>query len=238
MIDEPETLGRYEILQGLGHGGFGTVYKAWDPVLEIEIALKVLDPHLASRDPTLVQGSLREARVAVGLHHPHIVRIYDVGEAEDTFHIAMHYLPGPSLADVTGREVPMSVARTMELLHPVAEALDYAHARDLVHRDVKPANIIFDEEGRFVLVDFGLVRATEGTSYVSLSGRVVGTVQCAAPEQLSALRAEEEGPATDVHALGIVAYQMLTRQVPFDGDTTAVIGSRLHDPPPSSRELN
>ena len=98
MIDEPETLGRYEILQGLGHGGFGTVYKAWDPVLEIEIALKVLDPHLASRDPALVQGFLREARVAAGLHHPNIVTIYELGEEQGQLYIAMRYLPGPSLA--------------------------------------------------------------------------------------------------------------------------------------------
>ena len=130
---------------------------------------------LIIRNGTIVDGTGAQAyrgdvAVAEG-------KIAAVGEVEGTYYIAMHHLPGPSLADVIRREAPMSVARAVELLEPLAKALDHAHARDLVHRDVKPANAIFDEEGRPVLVDFGLVKAAEKTSYVCLSGRLPGTTE-------------------------------------------------------------
>ena len=238
MATEPRKFGKYLIHEEVGRGGFGTVFRATDTALDLEIALKLLDTHLAARDPALVQGFVREGRVAARLTHPSIVRVYDVGDLDGVRFIAMQYLSGGSLAAVIGREAPMTAARVVELLRPIAEALDFAHDQGFVHRDVKPGNIIFDDPRRPVLVDFGLVRAAEGTTYLSLSGRMPGTVQYAAPEQLSALRAQEVGPATDVYALGIVAYQMLTGQVPFDGDTAAVIGSQLNDPPPAPRRLN
>ncbi len=240
--EKVRRLGKYEVGEQLGEpGGFGTVYKTWDTVLYIHVALKVLDPLLARRDPVFVQNFLNEARTAAGLNHPGIVRIFDVSEDQGTYFIAMQYLPGATLAEIITREAPMRVTRVTELLRPIAAALDYAHGRQppLIHRDVKPQNIILGEEGQPVLCDFGLVHAAKGTSYSSLSGRTIaGTAQYAAPEQLSTQRINEVGPATDVYALGIVAYEMLTGRVPFDGETAAVIGSQLADPPPPPRTLN
>jgi serine/threonine protein kinase len=174
-----KTLGKYEILEKIGRGGFATVYKARDPNLEQVVAVKVLRGDYANR-PDVVQRFLNEARKAVKLRQRSIVRIYTVGEDDGVPYIAMEYLPGGTLAGrLHGEPLPLDAA--IAVVEQVAAALDHAHKRDLVHRDVKPTNVLFDEEGHAVLVDFGLVKSlaesgmtTEGTSLGTPTYAVIG----------------------------------------------------------------
>ena len=237
-------LGKYEILEEIGHGGFATVYRARDPDLDREVAIKVLDPALM-RDPSLVERFRREARAAARLRHPSIVRIHEISDAEGMLAIVMELLPGPSLAKIIEREAPLPVKRAVELLRPLAEALDYAHAQGLVHRDVKPSNALLDEQGRPVLTDFGLVKAAEesGSSTVSLTlsqtGMTLGTPAYMAPEQADPDAGGAVDYRADLYSLGVIAYEMLAGGVPFQGNTPlAVAMGHVMKAPPSPRALN
>ena len=233
-------LGKYEILEEIGRGGFATVYKDLDPGLQRQVALKVLHPHLAGDRP-FVERFLREARAAASLNHPHIVTIYEVGEEQGDYYIAMQYLSGPSLMDIIANEAPVGVERAVELLTPVAQALDYAHGRGFIHRDVKPSNIVLDEEGRPVLTDFGLVRAEEdaSTATLSMTGMTLGTPQYMAPEQADPDYEGELDGRCDVYALGVVAYELLTGRPPFRGKTPLkVLMAQVSKPPPRPQEVN
>ena len=227
-------MGKYELLEELGRGGFATVYKARDPSLDRPIALKVLRGGYKDR-ADVVKRFLDEARRAAGLRHGGIVRIFEVGDVKGQPYIAMEYLPGGALsARLTGDPLPFDAA--LAILEQVADALDYAHKRDLVHRDVKPANILFDDEGRAVLVDFGLVKSLV-ESGLTIEGASLGTPHYMAPEQ-----AQPNAPVdarTDVYALGVVAYEMFAGQVPFKADTPlAVLNAHLQAMPPDPRTIN
>jgi serine/threonine-protein kinase len=232
-------LGKYEIIDEIGRGGFATVYRARDPHLDRQVALKVLDPLLLGH-PDLIERFRREARAAASLRHPHIVRIYEIVEADGRLALVLELLPGPSLAGVIESEAPMPLASAIALLRPLADALDYAHSRGLVHRDIKPSNAILDEKGQPVLTDFGLVKAVEesGSSAISLtlsqSGLTLGTPAYMAPEQADPKRSNPVDFRADLYSLGVMAYQMLTGQVPFQGDTPLVvaIGHLMEEPPP------
>ncbi|MBL7182837.1 MAG: serine/threonine protein kinase [Anaerolineae bacterium] len=229
-----QTLGKYQILAEIGRGSFATVYKALDPELQREIALKVLDPRLAC-DEVFVQRFLREARSAANLQHPNIVVVHEVGEVEGTYFIAMAYLPGLPLVELIANEAPVTVERAIELLSPIAEALDYAHGQGFIHRDVKPSNIILDARGQPVLTDFGLVRAGDVSSLSSL-GTPIGTPYYMAPEQASG---EPVNRRVDLYSLGVVLFEMLTRGVPFQADTpVAVLYQHVHEIPPDLSTLD
>ena len=231
----PHKLGKYEILERVGDGGFGIVYHARDPKLDRQVAIKVLRSDLASA-PDFVDRFRREARLAASLRHPNIVSIIEVNDdAEGHLYLVMDYLPGGSLAQQMETDKPMQLSRAVEVLGPIAEALDYAHSRNIIHRDVKPANIMFGEDGKPVLTDFGLVKSTLETG-TTTTGITLGTAEYMAPEQI---QGKEVGPATDLYALGIMAYQMLTGRAPFKGNTPFDVQSKhVHDAPPDPRTLN
>jgi len=209
------TLGKFEIVEELGKGGFGTVFKAKDTVLERFVALKVLHPYLME-DPVYVARFRREAKTAAGLEHLNIVPIYEVGEVEGRHFIAMRLLQGENLRTVLAeRDEPLPVPEALTVLGAIAVALDYAHERGVIHRDVKPSNIFVTSDGA-VLTDFGIVRVLSEASAATATGQALGTPEYMAPEQILG---RDVSPHTDVYALGVVAYQMLTGDVPFTGTT-------------------
>ena len=220
-----QTLGKYRILEELGHGGFATVYRALDTTLEREVALKVLDP-LLMRDEAFVARFQQEARAAASLEHPHIVPIYEVGEGDGRLFIAMRLVRGPSLAQRLATQGRFPWEETLDILRQVSDALAYAHEEDVIHRDIKPHNILLDERSGAMLSDFGFARLV-GTSSLtqSLSGGIVGTPAYIPPEIWEGVKAT---PATDVYALACVAYEMLTGEVLFAGETPMVV-MRAHD---------
>ena len=228
-------LGKYELLEKIGEGGFGIVYKARDPLLEREVAIKILRADIASA-PDFVERFRREARLAASLRHPNIVSVIEVGEQEGRYYLVMEYLEGQVLSEQLRDGKPLPLHQAVEILRPLAEALDYAHGRGLVHRDVKPSNVILCDGGkRPVLTDFGLVKSTS-ESGLTTTGVSLGTVEYMAPEQILG---QEPGPAADQYALGVVAYQMFTGQVPFPGKTPFEIQSgHVNQQPPDPCKLN
>ncbi|MCK4314898.1 MAG: protein kinase [Anaerolineae bacterium] len=232
-------LGKYEILEEIGRGGFAVVYKARDTVLDRVVALKVPHPYWTA-DPGFAARFRQEARTAANLRHSNIVTVYDTGEAEGQLYIAMEHLPGRTLRELLEVEGALSLEQALPILEQVAEALDYAHGQGVVHRDVKPGNVIVEETTRGVqvtLLDFGLVKAMEGSTALTSQGTLLGSPEYMAPEQADPERAAEIGPATDRYALGIVAYQMLTGRVPFPGNVPATLVAHMQNAPPDPRSI-
>ena len=229
MAEDTQQLGKYRILEELGRGGFATVYRALDTTLEREVALKVLDP-LLMRDETWVEHFHREAKAVARLKHSHIVTIYEIGEAGGRLFIAMELVEGPGLNDFIAERGHLSWGETLNILAQVADALEYAHGEGILHRDLKPGNILLDLRRGVVLTDFGFARLVgESSMSVSVSGGVVGTPQYIAPE---VWRDENPCPQTDLYALGCVVYEMLTGEVLFLGKTpAAVMTKHLMDGP-------
>jgi serine/threonine-protein kinase len=233
------TLGKYEIVEEIGRGGIAVVYKARDTTLGRVVALKVLDLYWA-KDPSFVTRFHQEARAAANLRHPNIVTVYEAGEADGQLFIAMEYLQGRTLRELLEVEGALALERALPILEQIADALDAAHGQGIIHRDVKPGNVIVEETGRGVwvtLTDFGLVKAMAGSTALTSTGTLLGSPEYMAPEQAGPERAAEVGPAADRYALGIVAYQMLTGRVPFPGNTPATLNAHEHKPVPQPRSL-
>ena len=223
--------GRYVVRELLGAGGMAAVFLADETGLDRPVAIKVLPPEL-SRDEGLVARFQREAKTAAKLDHPHIIPIHRVESEAGLHYFVMKYVPGRSLDDLLEAERP-GVETATRILREAASALGHAHARGVVHRDVKPANIMLDADDRVVLTDFGISKAGEST-HLTQTGTIVGTPHYMAPEQ--ALGGEIDGRA-DQYALGIVAYQMLTGQCPFVGESAhTIIYRHIHDVPPPLAE--
>jgi serine/threonine protein kinase len=234
MNQFPRCIGKYEIQTELGRGGFALVYKARDPLLDRDVAIKVLHAKW-SNSPEIIERFRREAQSVAALRHPHIVTIYDIDELEDgQVYLVMEYLPGLSLAKVLEQEQTLSTDQCLICLGQIADALDCAHERGLIHRDVKPQNIMVErrQEDRLhcVLTDFGLVKALQDSS--TLTSAPLGTAAYMAPEQIMHDLKDQVGPATDVYALGIVAYRMLCGRLPFVGDYATVLVAQISEPPP------
>jgi formylglycine-generating enzyme required for sulfatase activity/serine/threonine protein kinase len=232
-------LGKYEILEEIGRGGFAVVYMARDIELDRLIALKVLKPYWTD-EPGFVTRFRREARVAARLRHPNVVTVHETGEAEGQLYIAMEYLPGRTLRQFLEAEGALSLEQALPILEQVADALDYAHAQGVVHRDVKPSNVVVEETERGMratLMDFGLVKAMAESAALTSQGTLLGSPEYMAPEQADPNRAAEIGPATDRYALGIVAYQSLTGRVPFPGNTSATLNAHLNLEPPEPQAI-
>lgn len=218
-------LGKYRILGEIGKGGFATVYRALDTTLDREVALKVLDP-LLMRDATWVTRFQREAKAVARLKHPHIVTIYEIGEAEGRLHIAMELVEGPALNQRIAEQGRLPWDEAMEILSQVAGALDYAHSQKVLHRDLKPANILLDPLKGALLTDFGFARLVgESTVSVSISGGIVGTPAYIAPEVWDG---EGTTAQTDLYALACIFYEMVIGQVLFCGPTPMAV-MRAHD---------
>jgi len=230
-MTEPKRIGKYEILEEIGRGGFATVYKAHDTELDRAVALKLPHPQLTT-DPMFIQRFRQEARTAAGLRHPHVVTIHDVGEEAGQHYLAMEFLTGRTL-DKPVAAGPLPVEQAISIVKQIASALDAIQGRNLVHRDIKPGNIIVDEAGQATLLDFGIVRAVEGTR-LTQTRTVLGTPEYMAPEQAEIEEAAEVDWRADIYALGVVAYQMLVGQPPFAGRSpTAVLYKHVHEPPPA-----
>jgi serine/threonine protein kinase len=231
---QARRLGSYELIRRLGEGGMARVYLARDIRLGREVAIKVLEPHLAER-PGFRERFLREARVAASLDHPHIVPLYDFGESDSLLYLVMPYVSGGSLQDMLKR-APMPVAEVVSYGSQIADALDYAHQRKVIHRDVKPANMLVHADGRLMLSDFGLAKILDTSRpNVSRGHPDAGTPEYMAPEQIEGHTDER----SDVYALGVVLYLLLTGHLPFTGSTSSAVMEghlyRLPDPP---RQLN
>ena len=229
------TLGKYEQVEEIGRGGFGVVYKAVDP-LDRPVALKLLQTSLLS-DPVAVQRFEREARVAARLRHENIVLIYEIAEFEGSFYIAMEYLDGQSLDKLIGSAAPLALEKVGAILAQIGAALDFAHTKGVIHRDVKPSNIIVSPEGHATLTDFGLVKVMNDQS-LSMS-MVVGTPEFMAPEQAEPRPDWPQDGRIDVYALGMVCYQMITGKSPYNGDTPlAVFRAKLDRSVPEPSSMN
>jgi serine/threonine-protein kinase len=212
--------GRYRIQRKLGAGGMADVYLAEDQELGRRVAIKILNGRHAN-DDQFIERFRREAKNAAALNHPNIVSIYDRGEAEDTYYIAMEFLDGRTLKElvVSRGAAPINVA--IEYARQILSALRFAHRHGIVHRDIKPHNVLVDAEGRVKVTDFGIARA--GTSQMTETGSIVGTAQYLSPEQA---RGGEVDPRSDLYSLGVVLYELLTGKTPFDGETPVEIAMK------------
>jgi len=229
----PTLIGRFQIRAKLGAGAFGTVYRAYDPQLDREVALKVPNPGTLDR-PQRIKRFLREAQSAAGLRHPHIVPIFDAGKDAERYYIASAFIAGKKLSD-TVDENGTGFERAARLCRELAEALAYAHEQGIVHRDVKPDNIMVDKNDRIHLMDFGLAARQDDESKLTSDGSVMGTPSYMAPEQAMGQKGEAQ-PAADQYSAGIVLYELLTGNVPFRGPPAVVIHNQIHtEPEPPTR---
>jgi eukaryotic-like serine/threonine-protein kinase len=220
---------RYELLEICGTGGMSTVYKAHDQLLERNVALKVLHPHYGD-DEEYVERFRREARAVAQLSHPNIVTVIDRGEADGHQFIVFEFIDGENLKELVGRTGPLPVRRALELGIAVADGLAFAHEHGLVHRDVKPQNVLLNGDGEAKVTDFGIARSLDVERGVTQTGTVMGTSNYLSPEQANG---QPVTPATDVYSLGVVLFEMLTADVPFPGENfVAVAMKHLNDTPP------
>ncbi|MDX6570901.1 MAG: eukaryotic-like serine/threonine-protein kinase [Gaiellales bacterium] len=224
--------GRYRVLGRLGVGGMATVYLAEDSSLGRKVALKVMAERYAE-DGEFVERFRREAQAAARLNHPNIIAVYDRGEADGRPYIAMEYLQGRTLKQVIQAEGPLPPERAIAIAMQVLAGLRYAHEHGVVHRDVKPHNVLVGDDGRIKVTDFGIAHA--GDPQMTEVGSIVGTAQYLSPEQA---RGRSVGPQTDIYSLGVVLYEMLAGRVPFEGDSSVAIAMQhVSDQPPPLRSL-
>ena len=217
MLKEGVILGeRYEIISRIGSGGMADVYKAKDHKLNRMVAVKVLKPEFRE-DKTFIRKFRTEAQAAAGLSHPNIVNVYDVGEDRGVYYIVMELVEGITLKDYIDRKGKLSVKEATSIAIQVSLGLEAAHNRNIVHRDVKPQNIIISTDGKVKLSDFGIAKATSSNT---ISSNVMGSVHYSSPEQV---RGGYSDYKSDIYSLGITMYEMVTGRVPFDGDTTVAI---------------
>jgi eukaryotic-like serine/threonine-protein kinase len=226
--------GRYELGRLLGAGGMAEVYEGHDRLLARRVAVKILLAQYA-HDPAFLERFRREAQAAAALSHPNIVSVYDTGSDGDIWFIVMELVAGNTLRDLIHLHGPVHPARAAEICSEVAGALAVAHARGIVHRDVKPGNVMLTTEGKVKVMDFGIARATAVPSITQTSA-VVGTAQYISPEQAQGLEAD---PRSDLYSLGCCLYEMVTGQVPFTGPTPVAIAYRhIQEDPTPPRALN
>ncbi|MEA2412870.1 MAG: eukaryotic-like serine/threonine-protein kinase, partial [Thermoleophilaceae bacterium] len=224
--------GRYEIERRLGSGGMADVYCARDAQLGRQIALKVLHRRFA-RDTEFVERFRREASAAAGLQHPNVVGVFDRGEYDGTYYIAMEYLPGRTLKDVIRAEAPLDQLRAIDYGIQILQAASFAHRRGVIHRDFKPHNVIVGADDRLKVTDFGIARA--GASEMTETGSIMGTAQYLSPEQAQGQRV---GAPSDLYSIGVVLFEMLTARVPFTGESAVSIALKhVSEEPPPLRSL-
>jgi serine/threonine-protein kinase len=234
--DDPRlgtVIAGYRIEERIGRGGMGVVYRAQHLNLQRRAAIKIIAPDLAESEG-FRERFTREARIAAALQHPNIVTVYDAGEVDGMLYLAMQFIRGEDLAAILRRDVRLRPYRAIDVCRQVASALDAAHAMGLIHRDVKPANVLIEGRNAF-LTDFGLTKQTGTNAQLTRAGDMVGTIHYVAPEQIEGRRVSAR---SDVYALGCLLYHCLSGQVPFAHETdVAVIYAHLSEQPPKLSEL-
>lgn len=225
--------GRYKIIEKVGTGGMADVFKAEDSILNRLVAIKRLHPQFA-HDENFVERFRREAQSAARLNHPNIVNIYDWGRHDGDYFIVMEYMEGRNLKQLINKEGALPAEMAINILRRVCDALAFAHKNQIVHRDIKPHNIIITEDGAVKVTDFGIARA--GSSTMTQTGSILGTATYISPEQAQGAAVDK---GSDVYSLGIVLYETLTGRVPFEGDSpVAVAFKQVHEQPPKPRSIN
>ena len=217
---------RYRLDKLIGEGGFAHVYLAADLELGRQVAIKVLDQNWV-RDKDLLTRFRNEARAIAALEHPNILLIYDYGVALGAPFIVMPYVSGGTLTSRT-REGPFTLDEIRFYLDQIGSALDYAHQKGIVHRDVKPSNLLIRPDGQLVLMDFGLAKILDNAAF-AMQSVILGTVAYLSPEQYQGIVT----PASDIYMLGVILYQMLAGKLPYEGDTTRILQAHLHEAPRS-----
>jgi eukaryotic-like serine/threonine-protein kinase len=233
MVGE-SIAGRYELEELAGTGGMSSVYRARDTLLERDVALKLLHEYHGA-DAESIERFRREARAVAQLSHPNIVTVIDRGEDGDRQFIVFEYVDGENLKELVAREGALPVRRALELAIQVGEGLACAHEHGVVHRDVKPQNVLLNGDGRAKVTDFGIARSLDVDHGMTLTGTVIGTSSYIAPEQASGRSVDER---TDIYSLGVVLFELLTGDVPFPGESFVAVAMRhVHEAPPSVLEL-
>jgi len=225
-------LGAYTIVAPLGEGGMASVYKAHQPSVNRDVAIKILGRHFM-QDPEFLTRFRHEAYVVAQFQHPHILPVFDFGESGGYSYLVMPLVKGGRLSDLMDG-TPMRLDRVDRIMRQICDALDYAHSKGVVHRDIKPTNILIDERLNCLVADFGIARMTEGTTKLTATGAVVGTPTYMSPEQAAG---ETVGPQSDLYSLGIMLYEMVAGEVPFKGDTPFAIALKhltAPMPPPAT----
>ena len=216
----------------LGRGGMAAVFLGFDPALQRRVAIKMLLPEVAA-DMSVIERFLREGRTVASLDHPHVVRVLAVRSRQGTSAIVMQFVDGRSLDVVLKEQGSLSIQAAGLILAHVAAGLQHAHDRGVIHRDVKPANVLIDRDGRAVVTDFGIARRDDGSTPTK-TGFVLGTVDYMSPEQRSG---ERVTPATDQYALGVLAFELLTGRLPFVGNLATTIRGHMTEPPPRLQSI-
>jgi eukaryotic-like serine/threonine-protein kinase len=209
--------GRYRILRRIGSGGMADVYCAEDSHLGRQVAIKVLHRRFA-QDQEFVERFRREAKSAAGLNHPNVVGVFDRGEHEGTYYIAMEFLTGRTLKDIVTDEAPLPQERVIDIGTQILEAAGFAHRHGVIHRDFKPHNVIVDELGHAKVTDFGIARA--GASEMTETGSIMGTAQYLSPEQA---QGHAVTATSDIYSIGVMLYEMLAGRLPFEGDSAVAV---------------
>ena len=226
---------RYELNHLIARGGMAEVYRAHDRLLDRPVALKVLFPEL-SVDRSFVERFRREAQAAANLSHPNIVPVFDWGEDTGTYFIVMEFIDGRPLSSILKTAGSLSAERTADVGAHVAAALGYAHKHGVIHRDVKPGNVLITDEGQVKVTDFGIARAINTEESLTQTGAVMGTATYFSPEQAEGIGVDSR---SDIYSLGVVLFEMVTGRPPFLGDTPVAVASKhVRDHPPAPRELN
>ena len=231
--DRRRLAGRYSVERSVGHGGMAQVYEGTDTVLGRTVAIKVLAPQYAS-DDAFVARFRREAQAVAQLNHPGVVSVYDTGSDDGVHYIVMEYVSGRTLADILEKEGRLQPERAAEIAAQIAQALSFAHAAGIIHRDVKPANIMLSSQGSVKVMDFGIARALS-TQTLTQTATVLGTASYLSPEQA---QGEAVDARSDIYSLGVVLYEMLTGRPPFTGDTpVAVAYKHVRETPPVPSDI-
>src|SRR5246500_4948884 len=225
--------GRYKVISRLGAGGMADVFLAEDEQLGRKVALKLLHRRFA-RDPGFVERFRREAQAAAGLQHPNIVSVYDRGSFDDTYYIAMEYLAGRTLKQLVRDEAPLPPLRAINITIQILQAARFAHRHGVIHRDLKPHNVIVDDSDHAKVTDFGIARA--GASDMTETGSIMGTAQYLSPEQA---QGHAVSASSDLYSIGIVLYELLTGRVPFDAESAVTIALKhVSEAPPPMTVFN
>jgi len=225
---------RYEFMEELGKGGMGKVYKVFDTRIKEEVALKLLKPEISDDEKT-IERFTNELKFSRKIVHKNVCRMYDLGEEEGAHYITMEYVPGEDLKSFIRRAAPLSIGKSVSIARQICEGLSEAHSVGVVHRDLKPGNIMIDKDGNARIMDFGIARSLKAEGITSV-GVIIGTPEYMSPEQVEEKATDQR---SDIYSLGVILYEMMTGRVPFEGDTSlSIVLKHKTEIPKDPRELS